>query len=188
MKNTNKDILKNLKETGFKAPVDYFDTFEDNFHQIKKDNSTGFKVPKNYFENFENSFNTKDILNPIKGTGFKTPENYFDNIEDQISPNLKKGKIISLKRSNFVRIIGLAVAASILLFFGISNYETSNNSLNTIAATEIDAWMDEGLVSFNTYEIEDMFTENDLNLIAEETDEISDYLNYTDIETLILEN
>ncbi len=188
MKNKNKDISNITKGTGFKTPDGYFEQFETDLSKKMIPVSNGFTIPDDYFENFEVHNQKENKFATLKNTGFKTPEHYFDNLENKLYPKTNTSKVISLKRSDYIKIISLSIAASLLLFFGISNYSSNHNSLNTVAATEIETWMDEGLVTFNTYEIEDMFTENDLNLIAEESDEISDYLKYTDIENLLLEN
>ena len=188
MKNKNKDISNIIKGTGFRTPDGYFEQFETNLLKKKIPVSNGFTVPDDYFENFEVHIQKENKLATLKNSGFKTPDHYFDNLENRLYPKTKTSKVISLKRSGYIRIIGLSIAASFLLFFGISNYNSNNNSLNTVADADIEAWLEDGLVSFNTYEIEDIFSDEDLNLVAEETDEISDYLKYTDIELLLYEN
>lgn len=191
MKNKKKDILKNINESGFEIPENYFVQFEKEMQNKIKPLSTGFKVPDNYFKNLEANFSKEDQLasiSSIRTPGFKTPDNYFENIDligDSIS---KKSKVIPLNRSSFIKMAGLAIAASLLLFFSISRFNINNNPIDYVADSEIDVWLEEGLVSFNTYDIEDVFSDEDLNLIAEESDEVTNYLKYTDIEVLLLEN
>lgn len=55
-----KSQLHNIKETGFKTPDAYFDTFNQRLIEklaVQKDmasiTSSGYKVPENYFENFD---------------------------------------------------------------------------------------------------------------------------------------
>ena len=184
MTEKSKDILKNIKTSGFRTPDAYFATFENKMQNKIKTLHTGFKVPDSYFEKFDTEFNIEDRQAP----GFKTPDNYFENIDETILSKTKKSKVIPLKRISYIKMAGWAIAASLILFFGISTFNLKNDPINTIAESEIEAWMDEGLVSFNTYEIENMFSEKDLNLITAETDEVTDYLKYTDIEVLLLEN
>jgi hypothetical protein len=188
MKNKNKDILNNIKGTGFETPDDYFAQFENDMQNKMKTLHTGFKVPDDYFENFETQFNKEDKLTSLKAPGFKTPDNYFENIDETILSKIRKSKVIPLKRNFFIKMAGWAIAASLLLFFSISKFNLNNDPINTVADTEIEAWLEEGLVSFNTFDIEYVFSDEDLDLIAEETDEVSDYLKYTDIEVLLLEN
>jgi ribosomal protein S17E len=188
MNHKKEDILKNIKGTGFGIPKNYFEDFENKFHQNRGRNTTGFKVPNEYFEKLEDTFIVRKNLNAMKGAGFKTPDSYFENVEKSVFLKRKKKKAIPLSRRISYKNAFLAIAASVLLFFSISEFNHNKNSISAIADTEIDSWIEEGLVSFNTYEIEEMFTDADLNLLAEESDEISDYLKYTDIEALLIEN
>ncbi|MGY0392771.1 hypothetical protein ACW5R3_09480 [Bizionia sp. KMM 8389] len=59
----NSNELKNIKQSGFKTPDNYFQNFEDNLlSEIaiqEQCDSAGFKVPDNYFENFNVS--TKNL-------------------------------------------------------------------------------------------------------------------------------
>ncbi len=188
MNSKNKNILNNIKGTGFKTPSDYFENLNPNIQENRKTAKNGFKVPVGYFDDFESNFDLKDNLNITRSTGFTTPNNYFKNLNPEIDSKLKKSKIIPLYKRSFILKTGLAIAASFLLLFSISKYSFNNESENYAADSEFETWLEEGLISFNTIEIEDVFSDEDLNLIAEETDEISDYLKYTDIEVLLLEN
>jgi len=187
MNNSKQDILQHIKGTGFSTPKDYFEKIETSFNKKRTSNISGFKVPNNYFENFSDDFISKNNISTEKKSGFKVPDNYFENVETEIISKRKKKKVIPLKRRTYYKNSILAIAASILLFFSISKLTNSKDKIYNIADTEIENWMDEGLVSFNTYEIEDMFSDADLNLLAEESDEVTDYLKYTDIEVLLLE-
>ncbi len=192
MKNKNKDILKNINKSGFKTPDNYFVQFEKELQNKINPLSTGFKVPDDYFKNFEANISKKDdkqaSISSIKTPGFNTPDNYFENIELVGGSKSNKSKVIPLNRSSFIKIAGLAIAASLLLFFSIARFNTNNDPIDYIADNEIETWLEEGLVSFNTYDIEDVFSDEDLNLIAEESDAVTNYLNYTDIEVLLYEN
>lgn len=189
MKDKKQDILQHIKGTGFSVPEDYFNNFENKILKNNNTNTTGFKVPANYFENFEDIVIGKKNLATVKNAGYKVPDNYFTNVETKVFPKVKKEKVIPLKNRSYLKRTILAIAASILLFFSISKINhNKDTTYNTVNDAEIDLWMEEGLVSFNTFEIEAMFSDEDLNLLAEESDEITDYLKYTDIEVLLLEN
>jgi len=83
---------------------------KNNLHNIKE---TGFKAPKDYFDNLEDS-----ILSEIKlkesssDTGFKTPKDYFETLEDRIiekTSEKKTPKVISLlNRRNLIYISSIA--------------------------------------------------------------------------------
>ncbi len=188
MKNKNKNILKNINKSGFKTPDNYFVQFEKELQNKINPLPTGFKVPDDYFKNFEANFSKEDKLANIKTPGFNTPDHYFESIEDEVGSMSKKSKVIPLNRSSIIKMAGLAIAASLLLFFSIARFNTNNDQIDYVADNEIETWLEEGLVSFNTYDIEDVFSDEDLNLIAEESDAVTNYLNYTDIEVLLLEN
>jgi len=97
MKNKNKNILNEIKGTGFKAPDNYFVQFEKELQNKIKSLPTGFKVPDDYFKNFEVNFSKEDKLANIKTPGFNTPDNYFENIELVGGSKSNKSKVISYR-------------------------------------------------------------------------------------------
>lgn len=166
MKGNKKDIFDNLKTKG-----------------------TGFSSPKDYFGNFENNFfKTKTIATHT--SGFVSPNNYFEEFDDKVLTKLKPSKIIRL--NNNALKISLMVAATLLLFFSISNFNLDKHPLgmDDIELNEMENWLDNDLVSYNTYEISEIFSDVDLDieLANAEIDASLNYLDYTDIENLILEN
>ena len=189
MSNSKKEILN--KDTGFKTPDNYLDEFENSFKHNSDKLKNSYKTPDNYFKTIEDKIigNLEPLGN--KTTGFKVPTDYFDTIETKsILKRDKKTKLISLFNKTTIKTIGLSIAASILLFIGINNYNSNNQNLeiHNLSLTELDTWMEEDLITFNTYEIADTFTEKDLNLIDIENDELSEYFDLVDVEDLILEN
>ncbi len=189
MNKKKKDILNNLKleKTGFNHPENYFEDFENSFQENNNKINSGFKTPNNYFNIIEDVIFDKVNFKP---TGFETPSNYFESVEDKVLSKINSAKVIPLKNYKIIRRIGIAVAASLVLFFSLYNFnaKNSNLSLESVHISEIENWMDNDLITFNTYEISEIFTDADLDLANNETDEILDYLEYTDIESLILEN
>ena len=89
-----------------------------------------------------------------------------------------------------VTIIGFTIAASLLLFFGLNNFNSQKDQLDmqTVSITEIESWLDDDLISFSDYDIAETFSDTELSYHEYENDEITDYLNFVDIENLILEN
>ncbi len=166
MKGNIKDIFENLKTKG-----------------------TGVSSPEDYFGNFENIFfNAK--TNATHTSGFVSPNNYFEEFDDKVLTELKPSKIIRL--NNNALKISLMVAATLLLFFSISNFNLDKHplSMDDIELNEIENWLDNDLVSYNSYEISEIFSDVDLDieLANVEIDASLNYLDYTDIESLILEN
>lgn len=175
--------------------------------------SSGFKIPDDYFDNLENilaqkiltielsekkkkkkkSLNKLHIIRPNElktkrtNTGFKVPENYFELFETRIDQpkefNTNKRKVHRL------RIFSMSVAASILLFFGIQFMNKGQQSVNQVILEneEIAGWIDEDLITFDTYDIAEAFSDVEIEqtLYAEEA--MNDYLDFIDIETLIIE-
>lgn len=197
MKRINKDILNKIKKsnTGFVAPKGYFKEFENNFYTNMNKNTSGFKSPENYFENIKDKI-ISQIKKPLltKASGFKTPERYLENIDNKILTKYnfnKSSKVISLKNYNYLKIISFSIAASFLLYIGINKFKNNSNSFNidNVAMSEIENWIEDDLISFNTYDIAETFSDVDLIIDDNYSDEeIIDYLNNTDIENLIFEN
>ncbi|MEN8123782.1 MAG: hypothetical protein ABFR32_01530 [Bacteroidota bacterium] len=194
MKKDN-NILNNLKASGlgFKTPNNYFENFESNFiTPANTDKNNGFVVPDQYFENVNN-----EILSKIKSvqiptqTGFEAPKNYFDDIEINTTNKKPKSKVVNLFSNHYKKFINIAVAASFLLFVGVKYFANKQEtiSLNDISAIEIENWMDEYSIGFNSYDIAEVYEDIDINnnsIYFE--DEISDYLEDKDLEILFLEN
>jgi len=189
MSTSKKEILN--KDSGFKTPNNYLDEFENSFKHNSDKLKNSFKTPDNYFKTVEDKIIDKLEYERNMTTGFKVPLDYFDTFESKATlKRAEKTKLISLFNKTTIKTIGLSIAASILLFIGINNYNSNNQNLeiHNLSLTELDTWMEEDLITFNTYEIADTFTENELNLVDIENDELSDYFDLIDVEDLILEN
>ncbi|MDH5412794.1 MAG: hypothetical protein OEW87_01535 [Flavobacteriaceae bacterium] len=188
---------RKLKEKGFKAPDGYFDKVEDEiFARLtteKFPKKIGFSVPSSYFKNVENSVLKKLGKENIQTeTGQKIPEAYFESIEDRVFAKLKNEKpevkVISFRSVLLKRIIPFAAAASLLLFF-ILNSNRDTISLDNVASTEIELWIENDLITLDTYEIADVYSDIELdNQDYFGDEEIIDYLDDMNLESIILEN
>ena len=94
---------------------------------LKNIKQSGFKVPKDYFENLEESLlNSSEINIDIKESGFKVPDNYFDKVETSIlnktSNKTKETRVISLYNKKTL-ITSLSIAATILLLLNLSIFD-----------------------------------------------------------------
>jgi hypothetical protein len=188
---------KKLKETGFKAPDGYFDTVEDAiFAQIateKFPGKEGFTVPPSYFKEVENNVLKKlDQEKTQKVTGHKIPEAYFETIEDRVIAKLKDekpvAKVIDFRSILLKRIIPFAAAASLLLFLVLNSIH-EDISLENVATTEIEQWIENDLIALDAYEIAEVYSDVELDnqdIFADE--EIMDYLDDMNVEKIILEN
>lgn len=188
---------KKLKERGFKAPDGYFDTVEDIiFAQLAEEKfpkKAGFTVPPTYLEEVENNVLKKLSEEKIqKETGQKIPEAYFESIEDRVFAKLKdekpEVKVISFRSVLLKRVIPFAAAASLLLFF-ILNGNRDTISLDNVASTEIEQWIENDLITLDAYEIAEVYSDIELdNQDYFGDEEIIDYLDDMNVESIILEN
>ncbi|MFD2550623.1 hypothetical protein ACFSQP_02220 [Bizionia sediminis] len=95
-------------------------------HTIK---NAGFKAPENYFKSFDVSFSAKKPYKPSKqSSGFKVPENYFETFKvpspktDPVTKN--KAKVVSLF-SKKAMLYAASVAAVIAVLLSIPNIQKS---------------------------------------------------------------
>ena len=91
----------------------------------------------------------------------------------------------------YFKILSSSRAASLLLFFSLKDLNFSQEVINleNLEISEIESWMDEGYISFSSYEISETF--DGIYLYGENNyseDELFEYLNNENIEDLIIEN
>lgn len=187
---------------------------EKNILDILKEKGTGFSVPKGYFDDIENTIVSKIVTEKLPAKdGFTTPQDYFTSVEDSVFEKVtnesvpkryfetledrvfekiqkeKQPKIISLNSRIRKFWLPLTIAASLLVIVMLQ-YNTSTKTLTPkIASTEVDALIEDDYIDLNSYEIAEVF--NDVSLTENETEEeldALDYINGTEIESLILEN
>ena len=198
MKKNSLDILKNQGH-GFNVPKGYFDTIEnDVFAKISTEKfpkKEGFAVAKDYFETFDNKVLKAIASEKLKKTNFEIPKDYFETLEDKVFEKLQKEKVAEPKviklRTRILKVVApIAVAASLLLFF-VFQYNTSDQnkmSIDSIASTEIENWINDDLISLDSYEIAEAYS--DVSFVNDETIlesiELEDYLNGMDVESILL--
>ncbi len=181
-------------ESGFSVPPNYFDTLENKVLNRLEEKAVskeqGFKVPGGYFESLEEAvFEKLDSQEPKVSTS-DIPDDYFDTLEDRVfarlreEENQKSPKVISLGARLRKVWAPVAVAASLALLITFSIISNGDNSELTVAE------MEEVLNSLDSYELAEVFSDVDLatNESINEEDELLDYLNGTDVESMLLEN
>ena len=197
MKKNKLDILKK-QSSGFKVPKAYFDTFEDDVFSklsVKEfPKKSGYKMPENYLETIE-----ANVLNEINTSEFSVqqqqdvPKGYFDTVEDTVFKKIEKEsskepKVIKLKPKLVTISAAIAIAASILLLFTLFTNETkASYNLETLSASEVEIWIEDGYISLDAYQIAEVYS--DVNFEDEfdkEDIELLDYINGTDIESVLL--
>lgn len=134
------------KKTGFTAPKDYFNTFEDRLFDRMKTESV---IPKD--------------------TGFTKPDAYFDSLEDKLSKELfgqeEAPKVIPLQRKrNYIRYMSYAAAACVLLFIAINFINVTPPTMVEIADTEINTFIENDLIALNNYELMTVYEEENIDI------------------------
>jgi len=109
-------------------------------------------------------------------------ERYYFKLENMLKllPKTSPGKW------SLILIIGMPL----LLFIGINYFSNRQEtlSLDNISANEIENWMDDYSIGFNSYDIAEVYNDIEINNSLYFEDEISDYLEKKDLEILFLEN
>lgn len=128
------------------------------FLNQKVGKNTGFSTPENYFQEVEENFTASTFIDNLpKGKTFVAPSNYFETVDDSILSKLtieesKEVKIISLKK-RFLQYIPMTAAASVLLFIGISYFNTQKTTFDDITITDIESWYENGYGETYTEEL-----------------------------------
>lgn len=187
MKGKEKDILRKLKTTdrGFSVPDGYFDSLDSKLGMLVSNTSKDDPEPTDITDLKSDG----SLLNLKKEEpGFKTPQDYFESFEPKALTNVS-GKVVSLKNKT-ARIISMAIAASVLLFFGIQyNYMTPPSSTElSLQEEDISNWIEMDLVELNSYDIAEAYDDIELDEISYTDEELYHYLNDVDLESIILEN
>lgn len=166
-----KSQLHNLKDTGFKTPDAYFDTFDQRLMgrlAVQKD------------------------MTSITGSGFKVPENYFENFDAKLQSRLKDDsnpKVISLMSWKNIAYISGTAAVLILM---LTVFLKSNDplSINQIETASIENYLNNE--NLNIEDIASFLNEEDLildNFVSQTLTEesLENYLlNNASIEDLII--
>ncbi|MBT8316186.1 MAG: hypothetical protein HKP59_01015, partial [Lutibacter sp.] len=180
-------------------PENYFETVEDNViaalkteNLQNKINTKVFTTPENYFDSIEDIVLAKLKAEAIQEKNSGIPKNYFDTLEDKVIGKVKKEpKVISLKKGFSKFIAPIAIAASLLLIFTLTNNQKPV-TFESIAASDIENWIDNGNIDIDALNIVSMYPDIELNddiytsTISDE--EVIDYLNTEDLDLIIYEN
>ncbi|MDC8003617.1 hypothetical protein POV27_06110 [Aureisphaera galaxeae] len=140
----------------------------------------GFKVPEGYFDKMEDSlFDALELEKLPKETGFDVPKGYFDTLEDEILQKIKEEeqetKVVPLYRRKvfwYSASIAATVALLATLFFGSDGNGAMLPPDPTLA--EIEAYLNEDIASFDSYELAQVLTDEDLDALEMENEILSD--------------
>lgn len=192
-------LNKVSKESGFKVPNAYFEVVEaailskikEEEIENKFDKNT-FKTPDEYFDTIEDVVLAKLKAESIQNEKeLQMPKDYFDSVEDNVMTKIKESKkVISLKTVTKY-LAPMVIAASLLLIF-VLNSSPETVTFDSLAISEIEQLIDEGILDIDTDLVTATFT--DVELQTEEfnsfisENEALDYLTDEDLEMLLYEN
>ena len=186
-------------KSGYTVPNAYFESIEDgvmakmklsNFDNKLKENK--FKTPERYFDNLEDIVLTKLKAEAIhKDNTGEIPFDYFETFEDTVIDKLNTSKKVYTLKNITKYIAPIAIAASLLLLF-ILNTKQETVSFDSLAITEIEALIDEGIIDADTDLLAIAFSDIELtteyqNSFLTDTEAL-DYLSDEDLEMLMYEN
>ncbi len=165
-------------------------THSEKYITQKTGKETGFSTPPLYFESFD--ITPFQAIAP-KETGQTVPTGYFKEVETAIFSKTiaatKERSVISL-RTRMLRFIPLSSAAAVALFVTVSYFSTTN--FDTISVAEAEIWLEESALLANDYAVAELletadFTENSLDQVRIDTNEVETYLQDTDTYSLLNE-
>jgi len=145
---------------------------------------SGFKVPKNYFESFDDLLlNELKLKEACKNHGFKVPNNYFNSVENNILNTIKETenpkviKLITWQKLSYIS----AVAASLIIMFNVI-VDKGTFDMNKIETASIENYiLNEEL---DTNDMATLFNEVDISAMSLTNNNISSET----LETYVLDN
>ncbi|RZN80277.1 MAG: hypothetical protein EVB11_11690 [Winogradskyella sp.] len=157
---------------------------EDKLHNI---NSTGFKAPKDYFESFDKKLMQRieegASINGVTATGFDVPKDYFDTVENNIISKVKaesSTKVVRLfSRKQLYYVSG--IAASLLLMFAIF---INNSSTDELSIEMVESYFEDS--DLDSYELAELLSEADV--LEDDFTLIETEFNEENLENYLLEN
>ena len=151
----------------------------------KTHKNSAFKIPKDYFETFDVAFfNELELKNQVKQTGYKTPEDYFIEFDAPIPKTLKANNSRELNKKYSFYISGIAATLVLLFMFSWPREEVQEISLETIENYLINE-EDQSEALSNILTLEDL---NDVSTLEVSYSEIENYiLQNASVETLLID-
>jgi hypothetical protein len=152
-----------------------------------KKNTVGLNVPEGYFDNFEDRMMLRLLEESLPASnGFKVPEGYFDSVEKSVLNKLSEHnepKVVSLfSRRNLLYATG--IAASLALIVSLWGGAGEDVSLKDLSVNEVEAFINNGGVDIDSYDVLALLDEEELSEITIPTEEISE----ENLEEYLLDN
>ncbi|MCM8570772.1 hypothetical protein NE848_15355 [Gramella jeungdoensis] len=155
--------------------------------------NSGFKAPQDYFENFEERMmrrlqEQEAVKLPVKESGFSVPDGYFERLDEKILKRTvdERPRVISLFKKEYL-FYAAAVAAIFILMLGNFFQTESDQPLGwddiEISAMEnyIDEGYEMGFIELNTSDYSDLILKDgklidDSDFYSVNSEAVFDYL------------
>ena len=152
-------------------------------------NIHGFKAPEDYFETFEERlFNKIGEDSLPKEAGFSVPDAYFSGLEDvvlkKVNASEKQTKVIPLFRKRTLFYVASIAACAAILFMVIKTETNSPDGFNDIQLATLDDYIEAGNLELDTYEVLAMLGDDEIAAINIE----NDFFSEENLEEYLLEN
>ncbi|WP_420602160.1 hypothetical protein [Flagellimonas sp.] len=156
-----------------------------------KDRENNFKTPEGYFDNFHDRLMDKinqeetgqeSSIIP-KSDGFTAPDGYFDQLPKKVLSKLdQEPKVVQLNPYKKFYYSAAAVAAVLLLYFGLNLNSKPDIDFEDLAEAEINAYFDGTDFDFSPYELAEVVDIEELTLddVLENQLEDENILQYLD--------
>ena len=129
---------------------------------LKNIKNTGFKIPDNYFEGVEDTVLSQIRLKSIEGSGFKVPNGYFESLEDTVISKISKNentKVINLFTKRNLLYVS-SIAATILLLLNISLFNKKSVSFETLETASVEQYIMNEYI--DSYDMASLLTDEDI--------------------------
>ncbi len=163
---------------------------DNKLHNIK---NTGFKAPDNYFDTLEDRLFTEAKLKAnVNSSGFVMPKDYLDGLEDAILNKVteKEPKVIPLLSKRTLVYVS-SIAAAILLLFNLSILKTKPTTFDSLDTETVENYIleeDIGSYEINSSLTEDDFYVDNFSEVTIDDQSFEDYiLNDVNLEDIMLE-
>lgn len=197
-------ILSSLKSktTGFKVPDDYFEEIDNSVIATLKMEALQFNLEESSFKTPEDYFNTVEdiVISKLKSEVLyknettEIPNDYFTTVEEIILAETKtnsKKTLFKNKVIQFIAPISVGIAASLLLIFTLKN-TTENVNFDSIAVSEFENLIDNGIIDLDEISLTTTFNDTDLNFSdfsnSLTENEVLEYLSEKDVESFMYDN
>ncbi len=164
-------------------------------HNIKEE---GFEIPDGYFEGFEERLFAKMSKERLpEESGLKVPEDYFEDLTKRLMQQIEEPKVVQLSSRKKYYYAITAVAASLVIFFGVRAFFTDHQmvTFDNLALEELEHYFENEAHQLDSYDIAEVFDTDELSMTDMITESYSDeeLINYLNEEvdiydTIVFEN